>query len=256
VLAMYLFTPWHATQERVVSGRKKAYSWKWWGAVIRTWIIAPGYAIYGLVMGGRALRGTQALGKASVKINGSERDWGFGQFLPLLLLALPLFAGWESFWEEKDEDSNRWGSRTGRSRNTSGNALNIYEMSNKSPNRHRSRSNDVSDAEAGIESNVPSPLLSPRVQYSPRPSQHSSPSASPSRLSPSHQRTSRSSSRPAHRRQGSSQSYSRPTLPWQGSSPPLNATSFSPPRQERSPSLHPTSSPQQRSSSRSLKQGA
>lgn len=68
----------------------------WWGA-IRNWIIAPIYAIYGLVFGGRALSKTQALGTPSVTINGSEKEWGFGQFLPVLLLALPLLAGWESF---------------------------------------------------------------------------------------------------------------------------------------------------------------
>jgi hypothetical protein len=45
-----------------------------------------------------ALHKTQAFGVASVRIEGSEREWGFGQFLPVLLLALPLFAGWESFW--------------------------------------------------------------------------------------------------------------------------------------------------------------
>jgi hypothetical protein len=67
-------------------------------AFIRNWILAPVYALYGLVWGGMALHKTQAFGVASVRIEGSEREWGFGQFLPVLLLALPLFAGWESFW--------------------------------------------------------------------------------------------------------------------------------------------------------------
>lgn len=71
---------------------------KHWGAVLRTWLLAPVYAIYGLIMAGVALHKTQALGVASVNIEGSEKQWGFGQFLPVLLLALPLFAGWESFW--------------------------------------------------------------------------------------------------------------------------------------------------------------
>ncbi|OCL14795.1 hypothetical protein AOQ84DRAFT_426237 [Glonium stellatum] len=68
----------------------------WWGA-IRNWVVAPVYAIYGLVFGGKALSHTQALGTPSVTIDGSEKEWGFGQFLPVLLLALPLLAGWESF---------------------------------------------------------------------------------------------------------------------------------------------------------------
>jgi len=72
-------------------------SWLVWWDAIRNWIIAPIYAIYGLTFGGRALSRTQALGTPSVAIDGSEKEWGFGQFLPVLLLALPLLAGWESF---------------------------------------------------------------------------------------------------------------------------------------------------------------
>lgn len=84
--------------------------WYWIGASFRTWIVAPIYAIYGLWMAGDGLQNTQALGKPNVHITGSERQWNFGQFLPVLLLALPIFAGWESFWEEKDDDKdNRFG---------------------------------------------------------------------------------------------------------------------------------------------------
>lgn len=62
------------------------------------------------------LRDTQALGNSSVRMSGSENEWGFGQFLPVLLLALPIFAGWESFWEEKDKDKkiDRFGRRNDR----------------------------------------------------------------------------------------------------------------------------------------------
>ncbi|ORY08225.1 hypothetical protein BCR34DRAFT_14578 [Clohesyomyces aquaticus] len=112
---------------------KKWKGWKWVGTIFRTWIIAPVYAIYGFVMAGYSLGRTQALGKASVEIRGSEKEWGFGQFLPILLLALPLFAGWESFWEEKDPNREE---RFGRpSVATSSNALNNFEMSpqNKRP---------------------------------------------------------------------------------------------------------------------------
>jgi hypothetical protein len=84
--------------------------WYWIGASFRTWIVAPIYAIYGLWMAGDGLQNTQALGTPNVSMDGSEREWNFGQFLPVLLLALPVFAGWESFWEEKDEDrDNRFG---------------------------------------------------------------------------------------------------------------------------------------------------
>lgn len=102
ILAMYcLHTP--------EKGGKKEW-WYWLGAAFRTWIVAPIYALYGIWMAGDGLQYTQALGTPNVNMNGSESEWNFGQFLPVLLLALPLFAGWESFWEEKDEDrDNRFG---------------------------------------------------------------------------------------------------------------------------------------------------
>jgi hypothetical protein len=92
-------------------GGKKEW-WYWLGAAFRTWIIAPVYSLYGLYMAGDGLRYTQALGTPNIPMEGSESEWDFGQFLPVLLLALPIFAGWESFWEEKDEDrENRFGRR-------------------------------------------------------------------------------------------------------------------------------------------------
>ncbi|KAH7076609.1 hypothetical protein BKA63DRAFT_564993 [Paraphoma chrysanthemicola] len=107
ILAMYCL----AEPEK---GGKKEW-WYWIGAAFRTWIVAPIYAIYGIYMAGDGLQNTQALGTPNVKMEGSESEWNFGQFLPVLLLALPLFAGWESFWEEKDEDrENRFG-RSNRS---------------------------------------------------------------------------------------------------------------------------------------------
>jgi hypothetical protein len=68
-------------------------------------------------MAASMLSNTQALGNPSVRMNGSENEWGFGQFLPVLLLALPVFAGWESFWEEKDDkdkEVDRFGRRNNR----------------------------------------------------------------------------------------------------------------------------------------------
>lgn len=70
----------------------------------------------GVYMASSMLSNTQALGTPSVTIDGSENEWGFGQFLPVLLLALPIFAGWESFWEEKD-DKDRETDRFGRKNN-------------------------------------------------------------------------------------------------------------------------------------------
>jgi hypothetical protein len=83
--------------------RKGEWSWRWLSAIIRIWVIAPTYAVYGIVSAGQVLSRTQALGTPDVTIIPNEVDeetWGFGQFLPVLLLGLPLFAGWESFWEE------------------------------------------------------------------------------------------------------------------------------------------------------------
>jgi hypothetical protein len=85
ILAMYFL------KSPEQGGKKEWYYWL--GAAFRTWIIAPIYGIYGLYMAGDGLRYTQALGTPNVRMNGSESEWNFGQFLPVLLLALPLFAG-------------------------------------------------------------------------------------------------------------------------------------------------------------------
>ncbi|KAF2793079.1 hypothetical protein K505DRAFT_362330 [Melanomma pulvis-pyrius CBS 109.77] len=96
IAAMYLLPE---EEERA----KGEWSWKWFGAMLRTWVVAPTYAVYGIVSAGQVLSRTQALGTPDVTINGKEEEvWGFGQFLPVLLLGLPVFAGWESFWEEYD----------------------------------------------------------------------------------------------------------------------------------------------------------
>lgn len=101
ILAMYVLTDEEGSgipfKERIKNGGP----WIWLkliGALFRTWIVAPIYAVYGIAMAGGGLKNTQALGEATVTIQGSESQWGFGQFLPMLLLALPVFAGWESFW--------------------------------------------------------------------------------------------------------------------------------------------------------------
>lgn len=161
----------------------------WWGA-IQNWIIAPIYAIYGLVFGGRALSKTQALGTPSVTINGSEKEWGFGQFLPVLLLALPLLAGWESFWEEYEkyhpekaeeqveEKANHDRKHSSSSRNIH---RNVYEMKGSFSHinpvvQHASVDNSI--LEGAIENNNPSP--SQRLRPSPLPSPGLSPSPRPS----------------------------------------------------------------------------
>ncbi|KAH6638038.1 hypothetical protein C7974DRAFT_153026 [Boeremia exigua] len=154
----------------------KKGAWWWWiwylGAIFRTWIVAPAYSIYGIYMAGDGLQYTQALGKppAGVEIDGDESKWNFGQFLPVLLLALPIFAGWESFWEEKDEDrENRFGRHFHRK---SGNTLAaesfVLDMQQKKITQ--GHSTDPSTEELQIESNGPSPATTPRV--APRASPH------------------------------------------------------------------------------------
>lgn len=65
----------------------------------RTAIIVLAYTIYGLVSGSLVLRQTQALGAPTIEIDDNEREWGFGQILAMLLLALVLLPGWDSFME-------------------------------------------------------------------------------------------------------------------------------------------------------------
>ncbi|KAF2202866.1 hypothetical protein GQ43DRAFT_470492 [Delitschia confertaspora ATCC 74209] len=149
--------------------------WKHFGGLIRTWFIAPVYAIYGLIMAGVSLRRTQALGNPyPVIITGSEKNWSFGQFLPVLLLALPLFAGWESFWEEKEPDSDRrWGILPHASRSRSGTGTGTgtgviggdgFEMQEVG---ERKGTQSVSDIETKIESRGSSRGGTPRLQTSP-----------------------------------------------------------------------------------------
>ncbi|KAF1997646.1 hypothetical protein P154DRAFT_622348 [Amniculicola lignicola CBS 123094] len=113
IFTMY-FLP-SSSKARKGQVKKGRWFYMWLGSLFRTWFIAPLYAGYGLVMAGLELKKTDALGIAAVRINGEdERQWGFGQFLPLLLLALPIFAGWESFWEEKEPERNRYGKTSSR----------------------------------------------------------------------------------------------------------------------------------------------
>lgn len=63
---------------------------------LREYVVTPAYAIYGLVVGIRVLRYTQAFGSAPVVITGDEREWGFGQILAVFLLALTFLPGWET----------------------------------------------------------------------------------------------------------------------------------------------------------------
>ena len=162
ILAMYWLDEPDATQKTRT----------WWyrlGGDLRTWVIAPAYSLYGIWMAGDGLQYTQALGRPNVTIEGSEQQWSFGQFLPVLLLALPVFAGWESFWEEKDEDrDNRFGRRSMRlSRNlfASGSGSDA-DAQKESPCGSRSRSLDPSIEESALESAGPSPAGTPRRSLS------------------------------------------------------------------------------------------
>jgi hypothetical protein len=158
ILAMYCL------HEPDKGGRKEW--WYWIGASFRTWIVAPIYAIYGIYMAGDGLRFTEALGTPNVAIRGSESEWNFGQFLPVLLLALPLFAGWESFWEEKDEDrDNRFGrSHRGTWANSRLEVLEVKADKNASSERQRSGSRSGGEEERTIES----PGQTPRMEAVPR----------------------------------------------------------------------------------------
>ncbi|KAF2846863.1 hypothetical protein T440DRAFT_431995 [Plenodomus tracheiphilus IPT5] len=138
--------------------------WYWLGAALRTWVIAPVYSIYGIYMAGDGLRHTQALGKPNVDIHGNEREWNFGQFLPVLLLALPAFAGWESFWEEKDEDrENYFGRHKRPSRSGTDSQLNVIKLLPLEPNANLHRSSrDVSVEERDTESTGTRPVVGSR----------------------------------------------------------------------------------------------
>ncbi|KAF1840425.1 uncharacterized protein K460DRAFT_296435 [Cucurbitaria berberidis CBS 394.84] len=158
ILAMYWF-----------KDPKENTNKKWWwyvGAAFRTWIVAPIYSIYGIWMAGDGLRNTQALGKPNVTMEGNESQWNFGQFLPILLLALPIFAGWESFWEEKDEDrDNRFGRHSFRtSKGGTSSQLNMIELQvpNPASSERRRSSRDASVEEQEVESDGTSSANTPR----------------------------------------------------------------------------------------------
>jgi hypothetical protein len=160
--------------------------WWWWlGAAFRTWIVAPIYSIYGIWMAGDGLSETQALGTppAGINIQGSETEWNFGQFLPVLLLALPIFAGWESFWEEKDEDrENRFGRGSVRaSRGGTLSQLNVVELQlpTKETSEQQRSSRDASVEEMMVGSNGHSPAQTPR----PSPISHTGVRSRPASLS-------------------------------------------------------------------------
>ncbi|KNG46597.1 hypothetical protein DDE82_001311 [Stemphylium lycopersici] len=155
ILAMY----WLKDPEE---GDRRQWWW-YFGAAFRTWFVAPVYSIYGLWMAGDGLQHTQALGTPNVEIRGDgENMWNFGQFLPVLLLALPLFAGWESFWEEKDQDRlGRFGRLSGVPRHNTANQIVGFEMQSpkggSGPVQRHDTSSDVSVEERAIESLGPSP---------------------------------------------------------------------------------------------------
>lgn len=160
ILAMYFLKDPKETSKR--------RQWWWWiGAGFRTWFVAPIYSIYGIYMAGTGLSQTQALGTppSPLQIKGSETEWGFGQFLPMLLLALPLFAGWESFWEEYDEDrDNRFGRHVKRT--TGSGMTQVAAADAKLPHHEESErtgpSLDASVEESRTQCDGPSPLASSR----------------------------------------------------------------------------------------------
>ncbi|KAF2635320.1 hypothetical protein P280DRAFT_196062 [Massarina eburnea CBS 473.64] len=131
ILAMYVLADDNESDTNR-DHRNTRWAWaKWLGMMFRTWLLTPTYAIYGVWMAGKGLKNTKALGNPGIHIDGDENKWGFGQFLPVLLLALPVFAGWETFWEQKDEDAeNRFGRHHNYSRDSrpSRNTLDMFEI--------------------------------------------------------------------------------------------------------------------------------
>ena len=152
ILAMYVFPETREGEE------KTAFEWaKKVGEIFRTWVLTPVYAIYGesafgvscwggcvvgrcanvglgVYMASSMLSNTQALGDPSVRMEGSENEWGFGQFLPVLLLALPIFAGWESFWEEKDDNDkeiDRFGRKNNRASRSNAGLLDVEKAASR-----------------------------------------------------------------------------------------------------------------------------
>lgn len=162
IVAMY----WLEEPTDDKKGRWYYFFW-YGGALIRTWIVAPAYAIYGVCMATGGLSQTQALGEppSGMIIDGNESAWNFEQFLPVLLLALPIFAGWESFWEEKDENRDfRFRRRSAR---TSGNTLNMssWQLDHQQHTaKHGGHSRDPLREEQRIESTGPSPTGTPRIR--------------------------------------------------------------------------------------------
>lgn len=98
ITIMVLIIAIHATMLYNVfqTGKRMNRWWKRWLLripVALAWI----YCIFALVVNSiNVFPYTQALGTASVNISGSENSWDFGQLLPVLLLAIPLLAGWEA----------------------------------------------------------------------------------------------------------------------------------------------------------------
>jgi len=87
----------------VFQARKKTHNKVWW----KKWllrlpvVIAFAYMVFAIaVIGVSVLPNTQALGTSYVVIDGSEKDWDFGQILPILLLGIPILGGWETAWGE------------------------------------------------------------------------------------------------------------------------------------------------------------
>jgi len=128
-------------------------------------VCRPVYSIYGIWMAGDRLSGTQALGTPNVNIQGDEIQWNFGQFLPVLLLALPIFTGWESFWEDKDEDrENRFGRgslRVPRGGTTSQLDMMEQQLPKEDTSKQNRSPQDASAEEAMAESDGLSPAQTP-----------------------------------------------------------------------------------------------
>jgi hypothetical protein len=118
-IASYVIVLWQVFKPR--SKRRDDSPRPWW----RKWLVpvpmiiaicfAWAYMILGFVGAASTLHDTQALGGDQVMlanlgytINGSEKEWEFGQLLPMFLVALPFLGGWELGCEvHADEEKDR-----------------------------------------------------------------------------------------------------------------------------------------------------
>ena len=99
VLVIHAIVLWYIIKD---VGRERKAQNKWKNCVLRVPIVlVVFYIVFAFIHSVRVLRDTEAMGSPNnlnITIDntgGNEKDWTFGQILPVLLLALPVLTGWE-----------------------------------------------------------------------------------------------------------------------------------------------------------------